>query len=78
MTILTASLQQLLAGTSRSRRHAHLARAPASTDATPLTGSQSGHRVRQRRPIRNHRRHSALSDIGNDIPRQSRWPIKSP
>jgi hypothetical protein len=78
MTILTASLQRLLAGTSRFRRRAHLASAPASADTTSRIGPQSGCRRRQPRPIRNHRRHSALSDTRKVVPRRSRLSHQIP
>jgi len=72
MTIPILSWQHPFAGTSRSRRRARFIPTPASAGTASRTSPQSGRRVRQQRPVRNHQRLSALSDLRNTISRQSR------
>jgi transposase-like protein DUF772 len=77
MTILVVALQHRFAGTSRSRHRARFISTPASAGGRSRTSPQSSHRVQKQRPIRNHQRLSALSDLRNTISRQSRCPVKS-
>jgi hypothetical protein len=71
MTILVVPLQHRFAGTSRSRRCAGFIPAPASAGTASQTSPQSGRRVRQQRPVRNHQPLSALSDLRKTIPHQN-------
>ena len=72
MTILVVPLQHPFAGTSRSRRRARFIPVPASAGRRSRTSPQSSHRAQQQRPIRNHQRLSALSDLRKTIPGHSR------
>ena len=78
VTILVVPLQHRFAGTSRSRRRARFIPMPASAGGRSRTSPQSGHRVQKQRPIRNHQRLSALSDLRKTIPGYSRSDAKSP
>jgi hypothetical protein len=69
MTILVVPLQHRFAGTSRSRNRARFIPMPAGAGTASQTSPQSGRRVRQQRPVRNHQRLSALSDLRKTIPR---------
>jgi len=63
------------AGASRSRRRARFIPASASAGRASRTSSQSGRRVRQQRPVCNHQRLSALSDLRKTIPRKAAAPL---
>ena len=63
------------AGASRSRRRARFIPTPASAGRASRTSSQSGRRVRQQRPVCNHQRLSALSDLRKTIPRKAATPL---
>ena len=63
------------AGASRSRRRARFIPASASAGRASRTSSQSGRRVRQQRPVCNHQRLSALSDLRKIIPRKAAAPL---
>jgi hypothetical protein len=78
MTVLIVSWQHPFAGTSRSRHRARFIPMPASTDGRSRTSPQSRHRVQKQRPIRNHQRLSALSDLHKAIHGYSRSDAKSP
>ena len=78
MTILLVFSQHPFAGTSRSRRRANFIPAAASVGRASPASPQSGRRVRQQRPVRNHHRLPALSDPRKTIPRQTRCTAKSP
>jgi hypothetical protein len=78
MTILVVPLQHRFAGTSRSRRRARFIPMPASAGGRSRTSPQSSHRVRKQRPIRNHQRLSALSDLRKTIHGYSHSDGKSP
>jgi hypothetical protein len=78
MTIPVRSRQHPFAGISRSRRRAGFIPAPARAGGASRTGPQSGRRVPQQHPIRDHQRLSALGVLEKTIPRQSRSHVKSP
>jgi len=62
-TPLVVPLQHRFPGTSRSRHRARFIPMPASAGWRSRTSPQSSHRLQKQRPIRNHRRLSALSDL---------------
>ena len=78
MTIFVVPLQHRFAGTSPPRRRTHFIPAPPSTGTASPTSPQSGRRVRQQRPIRNHQRLSALSHLGKTVPPTKPLPHQIP
>jgi hypothetical protein len=78
MTLAASSLHHPLAGTARSRHRATVIPATASSDPTPPTVPKLTCRAQHQRPILDCPPQSALNDVGQNIPRPSRCPIKSP
>jgi hypothetical protein len=78
MTILVVPFQHRFAGTSRSRHRTRFIPMPASAGGRSRTSPQLSHRVPKQRPIPNHQRLSALSDLRKIFHGYSRSDAKSP